>query len=135
MDEYWKFAEKREIRHLPPCAAELRVNCEKNGLTIDFSSTKATRDVPTQIALDFPPGVEVLLPGKKPRKLGADEIDFIPPEGCEVRSSKNAWRIGGGGDAHRMTVMRAADGTGGCARLIIPLVTPVRHTVKITRIA
>ena len=120
----------RRIRPLPPCAGELTIREIADGLELRYRTPDAHGGVLTQIALDFAAGGVWETDDCALKPVAGQAIILRGRQGT-MRYGADAIAVGPGADAHRTWHMRDATPAGGAVRVLIPLVTPVDHTLLI----
>jgi hypothetical protein len=130
METWDSVRSQRPTRIMPPCRSRLDIVPIPDGFQFDYRTLDGLDGVPTQIALDFLPGGVWETAGTSFRPEAGQSIfltggtGWLCFENCVVELSPGA-------DAHRSWAMRDAEPASGLVRILIPLLTPVRHRFRI----
>ncbi len=131
--EAWEeTATQRTLRRVPPARCQMTVSVTPSGLDLTYRTLDGASGVPLQIALDLPVGTELSNDGRAWRRLRAGECHFVGArQHVHLRAGRTVVRVGPGASAHAMLPMRDTEPPVGCARLLIPLLTPARHRLAL----
>lgn len=124
--------DRRTLRRVPPPAT--RIECSRQGttLTMRYVGESGLDDVTAQMAFDFPAG-GVWETADTCLATAPGQIIFLRRGSGTMRFGSDAITIDGGADAHRTWRMRDIPPVpAGLCRVLIPLRTPLDHTVTIS---
>ncbi len=121
---------ERDYRPLPPCLSELGVQPTEEGLSLRYHTLDGWPEVTAQMALDFAPG-GVWETDDTCFQPQAGQVIFLKEGFGTMRYDHDEIRIGPGSNAHRIWQMRDAELAPHHVRVLLPLWTPVDHTVQV----
>jgi hypothetical protein len=130
--EAWEeHAARREVRRMPPAEGRLVVTPRVDGCELRYASDGGVAGVPAQLTLDFRVGGRWSQGGRS-RSLAPGEVVLLDRPGGEWRVGGHILQINPGADAHSIREMRDAEPPApGCARIVVPLLTPADHRLRL----
>lgn len=129
-DDWESRREDRDLRRLPPLRTTIHVAPVERGVEVRVSTGSGLDGVPAVLYLDLAAGAT----------WHTDHATWTPDAGqtvllrdghLRVVQGEHAVRIGPGGAGHGMAEPRNLPPRSGIVRLLVPLVTPIDHTLTI----
>lgn len=122
--------ERRGLRRLESLDASVRVELGEEAIDVRVEASS----IPGSLAvllIDVDAGL-LADSGDVAVTLGAGQELFLAGQSLVLRGETHAVRITGGADGHRAWNLRESPAIApGCARIVIPLVAPVAHSIRI----
>ena len=121
---------ERELRHLPPFAAQLEIQEVDDGFDLHLQTLDGMENVAGQIAFDFAPGGIWETANTLFRPLAGQSIFLTAGQG-RMRYQSDVIEIGPGAGAHQFWQMRAAETAPDHVRVLTTFFTPVDLRLKL----
>lgn len=127
----WESARhERELLSLPPMATTVEIRARDRGLDLGIRTESGLSDIPAVAVIDLPAGGVWRTPDLELRPVAGQTL-LLRSSYLDVTVGGDTLRIGPGSDAHAMWQPRNLAPRPHLVRVLIPLMTPIAHTVTI----
>ncbi len=130
--EAWeRVRDERGLVLLPPMATTIQVRTDPSQVSLDIRTEDGLEAIPCVIVLDLPAAGVWRTADLELRPVAGQTL-MLRRSFLEVTVGSDTVRIGPGADAHTMWQPRNLPARPGLVRVLVPLMTPVEHTLTLT---